>query len=105
MKWYQLLLFGLNGLAGLYLLYMATMHFFVYFANTTLGHEESILIPMRNLIPGLIIAGLTIGAWMLLKENPISKTGNILLFIPCMIAMIFGLWTVVILLSANGKWN
>lgn len=105
MKVIHQIVLGLNGLLSLYFLYMATMHSYVYFANKSLGHNESFFEAGRYIVIALIFLTITLLGWFLMKNPNYSKMGITILYIPIIIAGIFGLWTIIMLLSANGRWN
>ena len=105
MKVIHQIVLGLNGLVSLYFLYMAAMHTYVYFANKSLGHTESFSEAGRYIVIALIFLTITLLGWFLMKNPSYSKLGTIILYIPIIIAGIFGLWTIIMLLSANGRWN
>lgn len=105
MKVIHQIVFSLNGLVSLYFLYTAVMHTYVYFANKSLGHNESFSEAGRYIVIALIFLTITLVGWFLMKNPNYSKMGITILYIPIMIAVIFGLWTVIMLLSANGRWN
>ncbi len=81
------------------------MHGYVYFANKSLGHEESFLIPGRNLAIGLLVAGFAFAGWYLIKHSAFQKLGNIILFFPAVAVGLFLLYMVSLLIASGGKWN
>ena len=105
MKWYHQALIVLYSVVALYFLYMAAMHLYVYFANKSLGHEESFLVPGRNLAVGLLISGITLTGWYLLKHTDYSRLGSIVLFLPAVAVGLFLLYMVSLLIASGGKWN
>lgn len=105
MKWFSQILVWVYGLAGLYFLYMAAMGIFVYFANKSMGHYESFLVPGRNLAFGLILSAFAFFGWRLMKNPDYFKLGMIITYIPFIIAILFVLWFAIVFIGAGGKWN
>lgn len=105
MKWPQQTAIVVYVLSAAYLLYMAAIHLYVYFANKNLGQEESFLEPGKYLFAGLVMLAITIGGWYLIRHTEYQKTGNLILFFPLVVLVLFALYTVVILISSGGKWN
>jgi hypothetical protein len=104
MKWINQILLVLYGLTALYFLYTAAMGIFVYFANKSMGHYESFLVPGRNLVVGLILAGLTALAWYCVRQPVLSKTAYFLLYLP---VIIIGVIFILILINyiSGARWN
>jgi hypothetical protein len=105
MKWMHNAFLIMYGLAALYFLYQAAMGIFVYFANKSLEHAESFFMPGRNLIVGLVLGLIAFSAWYLIQQQPDSKTGLIILYLPTIIIGGFFLYMMVALISSGGRWN
>jgi hypothetical protein len=105
MKWMHNTFLIIYGLAALYFLYQAAMGIFVYVANKSMGHTESFFIPGRNLIVGLVLTLVTFSAWYLIKHQPDSKAGLIILYLPTLLIGGFFLYMILVLILSGGKWN
>ncbi len=105
MKWYQYLALTINGVAALYFLYTAAIHLFVYFANRSLGHQESFLIPGRNLILAAILSTCTLGAWYGMQQEHNNRLANLFLYFPITVVGLFAMWTIILIVGAGGRWN
>jgi hypothetical protein len=105
MKWFNQLLIIIYGLTALYFLYMAGMGIFVYVANKSMGHQESFLVPSRNLAIGLILGTFTWAGWRLIKNPESYKWGLLIVYLPASLALLFVLWFVVLFIGSGGKWN
>jgi len=105
MKWFSQVLVWVYGLVALYFLYMAAMGMFVYFANRSMGHYESFLVPGRNLAFGLILGAFAFGGWRFMKNAESYKIGLIITYFPFIIAILFVLWFALIFATNGGKWN
>jgi hypothetical protein len=84
----------LYGLAAAYVLYMAIMYLFVYFANVQLGHEESFRVPMLYLIGGLLLCALTYAGY---KIYTIPSSGfflKALFYLPVFAIILYALWAI-----------
>ncbi|MBK9256703.1 MAG: hypothetical protein IPM42_14540 [Saprospiraceae bacterium] len=105
MKWFSQVLVWIYGLSALYFLYMAAMGIFVYFANKSMGHYESFLVPGRNLAFGLILGAFAFAGWRLMKNPDTHKIGIWITYFPFIIAVLFVLWFAIVLIGSGGKWN
>lgn len=105
MKWFSQILLWIYGLSSLYFLYMAAMGIFIYFANKSLGHYESFLVPGRNLAFGLLLGLVALGGWKLMKNPDTYKFGMVLTYIPFLLVALFILWFALIFATNGGKWN
>lgn len=105
MKWFHHALFFLYGATAVYFLYLAAIGIYVYFANRALGHEESFLIPGRNLAVGILITSVAAAGWYLIKYTAYQKSGNVLLFFPAIVVSLFFLYMISLLIASGGKWN
>lgn len=105
MKWFSQILVWIYGLSALYFLYTAAMGMFVYFANKSMGHYESFLVPGRNLVIGLILGGVAFGGWKLMKNPDTATIGLILTYFPFIIALLFLLYFALIFATNGGRWN
>jgi hypothetical protein len=82
MKWFSQVLVWIYSLTALYFLYTAAIGIFVYFANKSMGHYESFLMPGRNLAFGLILGAFAFGGWKLMKNEDTYKIGMIVTYFP-----------------------
>ena len=105
MKWYQSVVLFLNSLVALYFLYTALMQLFVYFANRSMGYQESFLIPGRTIVLALLLSMCSFGAWYALRQLQMQRVASILLYFPLLVVVLFALWTIILLLGSGGKWN
>lgn len=105
MKWFSQVLIWIYGLSALYFLYTAGMGIFIYFANKSMGHYESFLVPGRNLAIGLILGGVAFGGWKLMKHPSTFTIGMVLTYFPFIIALLFVLYFVLIFATNGGRWN
>jgi hypothetical protein len=105
MKWFSQALVWIYGLSALYFLYMAAMGIFIYFANKSMGHYESFLVPGRNLAFGLILGAFAYSVWKLMKNPDTYKIGMWLTYFPFIIAGLIVLWFAIVLIGSGGKWN
>ena len=105
MKWYHQVLIALYSMAFIFFLYEAILGMFVYFANKSMGHYESFLVPGRNLILALLFGCFAFFGWKLLKTAAMSKVGALLLYFPIICILLFMLWFIILLISSGGKWN
>lgn len=105
MKWVNYSLLIIYGLAAFYFLYIAAQGLFVYFANKSLGHNESFFMPGRNLVIGIFLAAFTWLAWQFISQNNMSKIWSVLLYLPVIVVGLFFLFMLITLLSSGGKWN
>jgi hypothetical protein len=93
------------GASAVYLLYYAAMHIFIYFANTSLGHAESLKRPLIYLVSGLIMAALTYLGYRIYKSMPLPLLLKILFYLPASLVILYLLWAVIMVISSGGKWN
>ncbi|MBP6569498.1 MAG: hypothetical protein KA270_20150 [Saprospiraceae bacterium] len=105
MKWFSQVLVWIYSLTALYFLYTAAIGIFVYFANKSMGHYESFLMPGRNLAFGLILGAFAFGGWKLMKNEDTYKIGMIVTYFPFISGVLFMLWFVLIFATNGGKWN
>ena len=105
MKWFSQVLIWIYGLSGLYFLYLAGLGMFVYFANKSMGHYESFLVPGRNLAFGLILIAFAFAGWKLLKYPSTSTIGFIVTYFPFIMALLFVLYFALIFAINGGRWN
>ena len=105
MKWFSQVLVWIYSLTALYFLYTAAIGIFVYFANKSMGHYESFLVPGRNLAFGLILGAFAFGGWKLMKNEDTYKIGMIVTYFPFISGVLFMLWFVLIFATNGGKWN
>ena len=105
MKWIHEAIIIFYSIIALYFLYLASTGIFVYFANKSMGHQESFLIPGRNLCIGLLLVTITWSAWYFINQSSYSKLGLIILYLPLIIVVSFLIFMFINLISAGGKWN
>jgi hypothetical protein len=105
MKSYQFGLFVVYALITFYLLYQSVLYLFVYFANKKLGHEESFRTPLLFIVVAFLSSAITASSYFLLKNNPDSVIGNVILFAPIVIAVAIILWTIFLIIASGGRWN
>ena len=105
MKWYHITTLLIYGSAIAYFAYQSYIQLYVYFANKSLGNEESFLMPGRYLGLTLLLIAMSSGGWYLLKYTAMTKLGNLILFFPYIIILLYALFAIVLLLSSGGKWN
>jgi hypothetical protein len=95
----------LYGLTGAYVMYMAIMNLFVYFANVQLGHEESFRMPMLYLIGGILLCGLTYIGYKIYINPSIGILLKVIFYLPIFAIILYALWAILLVVSAGGKWN
>jgi hypothetical protein len=95
----------LYGLTAAYVMYMAIMNLFVYFANVHLGHEESFKMPMIYLLGGLTLCALTFLGYRIYTLPSIGLLFKILFYIPVLAIILYILWAILLVFSSGGKWN
>lgn len=105
MKGFSQILIWIYGLTAIYFLYTAATGIFVYFANKSMGHYESFLVPGRNLAIGLIIGSVAFGGWKLMKNHDYHTLGMIITYFPFIILLLFVLYFVLIFATNGGRWN
>lgn len=105
MKTFQWVGYAVNSLAGLYFLYMAAMHFYVYWQNRSMGHEESARSWLLNLVIFLLLLGFSAAAFWLHRYTGQQRLGNFFLFLPLGLVGLYLLWAIFLLISSGGKWN
>jgi hypothetical protein len=105
MKWFSQVLVVIYGLSGLYFIYMAIMGSFVYFANKSMGHDESFLEPGRNWVFGLLLAGFAWVGWKVMQNPESYKWGIWIVYLPFTAIFLFFLWFLTIHVSTGGRWN
>lgn len=104
MKSFHQIVFGFYVLIGLYLLYFAIMHTYIYFANRSLGYVESFGVAGRYWLGFLIFSVIIWVAWHSIKGK-MNTFGMIVLYFPIVVALLYGLWAILITLSSGGRWN
>jgi hypothetical protein len=95
----------LYGLGAAYFLYMAAMGIFVYFANRSMGHTESFLVPGQHLVAGLFLCGFAYLGWRWLQNPGSMGIWGYSLYLPAAALLLFVLWFVILHLSSGGRWN
>jgi len=95
----------LYTLTAAYLLYMAILYIFVYIANSNLGHEESFKMPLIYLISGIVFSVLSYLGYKIYKSEDVILLLKIIFYLPLIIVALYGIWAILLLLSAGGKWN
>jgi hypothetical protein len=105
MKVLQTILSLMYGGATLYTGYMAIMHLFVYFANTRLGHEESLRLPMIYLICAVVFGTVTYIGYKLGTGTSLHFIFKALFYLPVAAVLLYILWAVLLVISSGGKWN
>ncbi len=105
MKWIHQSFMFLYAIGAFYFLYQAALGIFVYVANKSAGHYESFFIPGRDLVTGLLLAGLAWLALYCLKQPTFPKAGYIVLYLPLILIGGFFLFIIITLLLSGGKWN
>ena len=105
MKGIQLYILIGTAIVSVYFLYLAAINIFVYFANRSMGHQESFLASGRNLAIGGILAFLVVGSYYLLKSPNYARLGAILLYLPIGLVLLYVIWAIIIIVSAGGRWN
>jgi len=93
------------GIVAVYTLYMAALNIYVYVANTNLGHEQSLKVPMLYGIGGLFLAGLTFLGYNMYKNGEVSVLLKVLFYIPSAAVILYLGWAILLLFSSGGKWN
>ncbi|MFZ1749908.1 MAG: hypothetical protein WAU01_06935 [Saprospiraceae bacterium] len=105
MKWYHLGALLIYGSAILYFGYQTYLQLYVYFANKSLGHEESFSLAGKHLALTIFLIAMSAGGWYLMKYTSMTKLGNVILFFPFIVIGLFALWAIILVLSSGGKWN
>jgi hypothetical protein len=91
--------------AGIYFVYTALMHFFVIIANYFLGHNTPKGPAFGYSIAAAILALLTYQGYLIVFQSMDASWRKWILFSPLMILILYGLWALLIIISAGGKWN
>lgn len=105
MKWTIHPALILNVLVALWFLYHAILHGAVFTLNNINGQQDSLGPAIRQLIPALIMGGISIAAWWLMHHTPFEKAGKILSWSPIIIVAIYFSWMLILLGSSGGRWN
>lgn len=105
MKNLNLILTVIYSLLGLYTLYMALLHSWVYLANQKLGHSESIRLPLIYWVSAVSFSSLSIIGYNIIKGNTDSFILKSLLLIPLALVVLYVLWAILLIISSGGKWN
>lgn len=99
------LLFIANAAASVYFTYMSAMHLFIYFANKRLGHPESFFACKQNIVPAVIFIAITTAGYLLKKNAGTPGAAVLVLGFPFFIAILYGLFAVVMIIGSGGRWN
>jgi hypothetical protein len=105
MKWLNQGLFAIYGITALYFLYLAGITMFVYFANKSMGHQESFLVPGRNLALGLFLGLFAFVGWKILQNPGLHKIVTFLYYLPVGMIIIYVLWFALLYFSSGGNWQ
>jgi hypothetical protein len=92
-------------ITSIYLLYSAAMHLFVYFANTRLGHEESIKLPLLYLMGGIVFGLLVVIGYRMHQKIEVGLILKSLFYLPIIAVGIYILWAILLIISSGGTWN
>ncbi|OWY24905.1 hypothetical protein C7N43_15780 [Sphingobacteriales bacterium UPWRP_1] len=98
-------LFIFNLLASVYFTYLSAMHVFIYFANKRLGHPESFFLSKRSLVIAAIFIGITAAGYFVKKYTLNATQAVMILGFPLFLALLYGLFAVVMIIGSGGRWN
>ncbi|HMO17160.1 MAG TPA: hypothetical protein PKA63_03630 [Oligoflexia bacterium] len=95
----------LYAVISAFLIYYAGMNIFVYVANVSMGHDESISPSLYYSLGALVFSFLAyLGHFKIMSLANISYLKAVF-YIPIFLLLLYGTWAILIVISASGRWN